>query len=81
MQGRRGHWAVYYTSPHSLIITFSLFVGLTTLGTFIEFLLVGSLSRVSKRFNNGSLILCIIIKDVNQFIYSAYTKNDVIEYK
>ena len=31
-QGGRGHWAVYYTSPQSF-----LFIGSTTLGTFIEF--------------------------------------------
>ena len=29
-----GHWAVYYTSPQSFIISFSLLVGLTT---FVEF--------------------------------------------
>ena len=34
-QGGKGQWAVYYTSTQSFIIT--LFVGLTTLGTLIEF--------------------------------------------
>ena len=38
-------------SPKSYNIVF-LFVGLTTLGAFIEFLMVGSLSQVSKRFNH-----------------------------
>ena len=37
-QGGRGHWTVYYTSPQR----FKLFVGLTTLGTLIEYWLVGS---------------------------------------
>ena len=36
MQGGRGQWAVYYISPQSFKITF-FFVGLTTLGTLIEF--------------------------------------------
>ncbi len=34
-QGGRGQWTVYYTSPHSLIVMFFLFVDLKTL----EFLL------------------------------------------
>ena len=49
--GGRGHCAVYYISPQSFIIKFFLFVGLTTLGTFIDFILIGSLSDVYKRFN------------------------------
>ena len=36
-QGGRGHLPVYYTSPQSFIITFLLFVGVTTLVTFNEF--------------------------------------------
>ena len=35
-QGERGQWAVYYTSSQCFIITF-LFVGLTTLGTIVNF--------------------------------------------
>ena len=35
-QGGRGHWAGYYTSPQSFNIVF-LFVGLTTLGTVVNF--------------------------------------------
>ena len=46
----RGHWAVDYTSPQSLNKVF-LFVSLTTLGTFIEIWLIGSVSWVSKRLN------------------------------
>ena len=34
-QGGRGHWAVYFTSPQSLTLTFS--DSLKTLGSFIEF--------------------------------------------
>ena len=34
--GGRGNWAVYYTSPQSLLITFFV-AGFKTLGTFIEF--------------------------------------------
>ena len=34
-KGGRGHWAVYYSSPQSFIVTFSYL--LTTLGTFVEF--------------------------------------------
>ena len=45
-QGGRGHWGKNYTIPQSVIITIShLF------GTFTEFWLVGSLEKVSKRFN------------------------------
>ena len=33
----RGQWAVHYTSPQSFIITFSFFVGLTTLGPSVNF--------------------------------------------
>ena len=52
---------------------FFFFVGLTILGTLIEFWLIGSLSWVSKRFNHKlssteGLILCILIGDVHQFI-------------
>ena len=36
MQEGRGHWTVYYTSPHFKNNVF-LFSGLTTLGTFLEF--------------------------------------------
>ena len=36
IQEGRGHWAVYYTSPQSFIITFFLFIGYTTLGTLSE---------------------------------------------
>ena len=36
-QGGWEHWAVYNTSIQSFIITFFLCVGLTTLGTLIEF--------------------------------------------
>ena len=43
LQGERIHWVVYYSSPQSFLNVF-LFVGLTTLGTFIEFLLVSLLS-------------------------------------
>ena len=43
LQGGRGQWAVYYNSPQSILIYF-LIVGLPTLGTFIEFWLVGLLS-------------------------------------
>ena len=51
-----------------------LFVGLTTLGTFIEFWLVGLLSWVFERFNHYLLstegvILCINIWDVHQLSY------------
>ncbi len=35
-QGGRGHWAKYYTSPKVYNNVF-LFVGLTTLVTFVEF--------------------------------------------
>ena len=50
VQGGRGHWAVYYTSlnPKFENNGFS-FVGLTILGIFIEFLLVGTLSWMSNR--------------------------------
>ena len=37
----------YYTSPQCFIITFSFFVGWTTLGIFSELSTVGSLSLVS----------------------------------
>ena len=40
----RGQWAVYYTSPKSCYNNVFLFFGLTTLGTFIKFRLVGLLS-------------------------------------
>ena len=35
IQGGRGHWAVYYSGPQSFSNS-SLFVGFTTLVTFIE---------------------------------------------
>ena len=38
--------------PNVLYNNIFLFVGLTTLGTFIEFWFVGSLIWVSKRFNH-----------------------------
>ena len=38
LQGGRGHWGVYYTSPQSFNNNVFLFVGLTTLGTYIEFI-------------------------------------------
>ena len=44
IQGGRGHWAVYHTSPQSFIINVFLFNGSTTLGIFIKFRLLGSLS-------------------------------------
>ncbi len=34
--GGRGHWAVYFSSPQSFIITFILFIGLTAFGSFIQ---------------------------------------------
>ena len=76
MQGGRGHWAGYYTSPQSFIIILFLFSGLTALGNFIinfQFSLVGSFSWVSKCFNHllesrKGVILCFIIGDVNLFI-------------
>ena len=43
-------WLPYY-SPKFYDNVF-LFVGFTNLGTFIEFLMVGFLSQVSKRFNH-----------------------------
>ena len=52
LQGGRGHWTVYYTSPQSFIINFFLFVGFTTFGAFIEFWFVGVLSWVSKRLTS-----------------------------
>ena len=39
LHGGRGHWAVYYTSPQSFVITFFNSI----VGTFVEFGLVGSL--------------------------------------
>ena len=39
-QGERGRWAAYYTSPQRFRYN-NVFI--TTLGTFIDFLLVGSL--------------------------------------
>ena len=38
--------AVYYTSPQSFINNVFLFVRLTTLGTFLEFWLIGSFSSL-----------------------------------
>ena len=32
-QGGRGHWAVYYTSPHQFYYSIFLFVGWATLGS------------------------------------------------
>ena len=43
IQGGRGHWAVYYTSPQSFIITL-LISWLNNFGEFIDFWLVGSIS-------------------------------------
>ena len=37
LQGGRGHWDVYFTSPQSFFNNVFLFVSSTTLGTFIEF--------------------------------------------
>ena len=42
----RGQWAAYYASPRYNIFSF---VGLTTLGTFIEIWLDGSLSWAFRR--------------------------------
>ena len=36
-QKERGQLAVFYTSPKSFIITFFLFVGVTTFGTSVNF--------------------------------------------
>ena len=49
-----------------------VFVGCTTLQSFIEFWLVDSLNSVPKRFNNylystEGVILCIIIVELHQF--------------
>ena len=48
MKGGRGHWAVYNTSPQSFIVF--LFVGLTTLVTFVE------IQNVSKLFERGKFV-------------------------
>ena len=48
LQGGRGQWAVYYTSSQKFYNNVFKFV---TLGTFIDFWLVGSFSLVAKRFN------------------------------
>ena len=46
-----------------------LFIGWTTLGTFIKFWLVGSFSWVPKSIQSQEwVILCIIIGDVHKFI-------------
>ena len=60
-----GQWALgfFYTNPLKYYDNIFLFVGLTTVGTLIEFWLVGSLSITIEW-----LILCIIIGDVNQFM-------------
>ena len=70
VQGGRGHWAVYYTSLPSFIITFSYQLAqqlwgllLNLYGWFIKF--------VSKRFNHAIIVIyrrCIIIGEVNQFL-------------
>ena len=67
-QGGRGHWAVYLTSPQSFIVTFFLFVDLKTYGTFIELSLVGSKPFQPIMLIYRRLILCINIRNVNQFI-------------
>ena len=36
-QGWRGHWAVYYTGPQSLIITFSYSLAEQPLGLLLNF--------------------------------------------
>ena len=48
LQGGRGQWAVYYTSSKNFYNNVFKFV---TLGTFIDFWLVGSFSLAAKRFN------------------------------
>ena len=46
-QGGRGHWIVFYTGAQSFITI----IGLITLGTFIEFWLVGSELKESSNIN------------------------------
>ena len=47
----RRQWTIYCNGLKILLMTFFLFVGSTTLSTFIQFWLVGWLSWVFKRFN------------------------------
>ncbi len=70
----REYWLfnVYYTSPQSFIITFSYWLN-SQLWGHNQFRLVGSLSLVSKHFNQllqstEEVILYDIIGDVHQFI-------------
>ena len=50
LQGGTGHWTVNYTGTQSFITTLSYSLA-QTLGTFIEFQLVGSILVVFKPFN------------------------------
>ena len=64
--GGRGHWAVYYPSPQSFIITFPYLLE-------YYFILIGWLFKLSINFNQklkstDRVILCITIGDVYQFI-------------
>ena len=73
LQGGRGHWAVYYTSPQSFSIMFLIPYWLNNFEANFEFWLVGSWSWVSKRFkhllqSSEGVIFCNIIGDVHQFM-------------
>ena len=60
-QGRRGHWAVYYTSPQqSFIITFSYLLALKLWGLRFSFHWYASLS------------LMIVIYRIENFVHYHY---------
>ena len=76
MQGGRGHWSVYYTSPQSFIIKVSYSLAYQLWG--LKRILIGWFIELSvQTLQPLIVILCIIIGHLHQFFDHCFIPLDL----